>query len=80
MTGVWMVLRSNVSWESAVTSDHMAMPSSPVLRMKLSDAVEFVTPVWKLMPSASWSTITLAEMVRFVIGPSSQMPAFVCWM
>jgi len=53
----------------------MARPSSPVLRMKLFDAVECVTPVWKLMPSASWSTIVLPEMASFVIGPSSQMPA-----
>ena len=34
-------------------------PSSPVLRTKLFDAAESVTPVWKLRPSAIWSTMTL---------------------
>ena len=51
-----------------------------MLRMKQFDTTEFVTPEWKLMPSASWSTIMVLVIFRFVIGPSSQMPALVCWM
>ena len=79
-TGVCTVLWSNVSFASSVFSDHMASASSPVLRMKLFDADELVTPVWKLMPSAIWSTMMLLVIFRLVIGPSSQMPTLVCWM
>ena len=58
----------------------MARASSPVLRMKLLRTMEFVTPVWKLMPSAITSAIWLLVMVRLVIGPSNHMPTLVCWM
>ena len=44
---------------SAVVSDHIARPSSPVLRTKLLRTTEFVTPVWKLSASAIWSTMML---------------------
>ena len=37
-TGVCTVLWSNVLLASAVFSDHIARPSSPVLRMKLFDS------------------------------------------
>src|SRR5262249_8422778 len=76
-TGVCTVLWSNVLPESSPDSDHMARPSSPVLRMKLFDTTEFVTPVWKLRPSAIWSAMTLSVMRRFVIGRWSQMPTWV---
>src|SRR5205814_1019260 len=42
-TGVCTVLWSNVSFASAVFSDHIASPSSPVLRTKLLDTTEFVS-------------------------------------
>lgn len=76
-TGVCTVLWSNVLLASAVLSDHMARPSSPELRMKLFDTTESVTPVWKLRPSAIWSTMTLFVIRRFDIGPSNHMPTLV---
>ena len=79
-TGVWTVLWSKVSRASSVRSDHIASASSPVLRMKLFRTSESVTPVWKLMPSAIWSTIWLPVILRLCIGPSNHMPALVCWM
>ncbi len=77
-TGATIVLYVKVLSCSGCSA-HSAMPSSPVFRMKLFVAVEFVTPRWKLMPSAVWSRIRLFSMVRWSIGPSIQAPTLVCW-
>ena len=67
-------------WRPRSSPTTWPAPSSPVLRMKLFDTTEFVTPVWKLRPSAIWSTMTLLVTFRLVIGPSNQMPTLVWWM
>ena len=78
--GVCTVLWSNVLPAFAVVSDHMARPSSPVLRTKLFDTTESVTPVWKFSASAIWSTMMLFVTRTFVIGPSNHRPTLVCRM
>ncbi len=75
--GVCTVLWSNVLFASAVFSDHIASPSSPVLRMNEFETLEFVTPVWKFTPSAMTSVITVFVMWVLSMGPSNQMPTFV---
>src|ERR1017187_7876928 len=74
------VLLEIVSLASAPTlaSAHVAMPSSPVLRMPLLVTVELVTPPWKLMPSAVVSRMRMPLKVRPFIGPSIQAPTFLC--
>jgi len=42
--------------------------------------VDPVTPVWKLRPSATWSTTIVSLIVVPDIGPSNQSPTLVCWM
>jgi hypothetical protein len=73
-------LWSNVLLALAVFSDHMASASSPVLRMKLLDTTEFVTPVWKFRPSAIWSDDDVVGDAQVVHGPSNHMPTLVWWM
>ena len=65
---------------SATPSDHMARPSSPVLRMKLFATSEFVTPLRKFRASASWSTMMLSVTLMLSIGPSNHAPTLVWWM
>src|ERR1700677_3386318 len=69
----------NVSPVSAVPLDHMAMPSSWVLRVKVFSTIELVTPPSKLTPSAVVSWMRTPVMVRLVQGPSTQMPTLVFW-
>ena len=64
---------------SAVPFDHIAMPSSWVLRVKVFVTDELVTPPSKLTPSAVVSWIRTPVMVRLVHGPSTQMPTLVFW-
>src|SRR3954470_7841571 len=78
--GVWTVLWSNVLFAFVVVSAHIASASSPVLRKKLFDTDEFVTPVWKFRPSAIWSTTVVLVTLVLFIGPSNHRPTLVCWM
>src|SRR5512138_1431966 len=78
--GVCTVLWSKVLLALAIASDHMARPSSPVLRTKLLDATEFDTPLWKFRASAIWSTMMLLVTVTLFIGPSNHAPTLVWWM
>ena len=48
-----------------------------MLRTKLFETTESVTPVWKFSASAIWSTMTLSRTTRPSIGPSNHMPTFV---
>src|SRR3954471_2990798 len=75
--GVCTVLWSKVLLAFALCSDHMASASSPVLRKKLFDTDELVTPVWKLRPSAIWSTTVVLVTLVLFIGPSNQSPTLV---
>ena len=79
--GVCTVLWSNVLPAFAVFSDHIARPSSPVLRTKLFDTTESVTPVWKL--SAVGDLVdddVVRDRAGCVIGPSNHSPTLVWWM
>src|ERR1035437_1080037 len=87
-TGVWIVLWSKTLPEfwtarglrGLALRDHMAMPSSPLLRKKELVTRELVTPEQKLSPSAIVSTTIRLATVRLFIGPSSHRPTFVWWM
>jgi hypothetical protein len=83
-TGVCTVLWSyTLSWLASpcgFDSDHIASPSSPLLRTKLWLARTFETPRCRFIPSAIESTTMLFRTVSPDIGPSNQSPTLVWWM
>src|ERR1700760_3040102 len=73
------VLKENVLSWSALTSDHIASPSSPRLRRKLLVTVTWLMPSCRLRPSAGGSRIRLVDTVSPADGPSRQRPTLTCW-
>lgn len=77
-SGTETVLRAKVLPVSAFAADHMAMPSSPVLRTNRLVTVLRLTPLCRLRPSAQTFLIRPPSMVSPSDGPSNHMPTLTC--